>query len=167
MGRACRRLRLALSIRQPWAWLIVKGYKDVENRTWDLPSELRRLLRKEGSLPFLVHAGRQADPDDIRIRAEVLRRFGITIPTVLPMGGIVGAARIVAVVQQSDSPWFTRQPGNYGFVLRSAVELPFRPCLGQMGFFEVDYANLPKPHRVPQKEKGGVLWPTETQTRLF
>ena len=24
----------ALSIRQPWAWLIVNGYKDVENRTW-------------------------------------------------------------------------------------------------------------------------------------
>lgn len=24
----------ALSIRQPWAWLIVHGSKDVENRTW-------------------------------------------------------------------------------------------------------------------------------------
>ena len=23
-----------ISIRQPWAWLIVNGYKDVENRTW-------------------------------------------------------------------------------------------------------------------------------------
>jgi hypothetical protein len=24
----------ALSVRQPWAWLIVNGYKDVENRSW-------------------------------------------------------------------------------------------------------------------------------------
>ncbi|WP_229215634.1 ASCH domain-containing protein [Duganella sp. CY15W] len=24
----------ALSIRQPWAWLIVNGYKDIENRSW-------------------------------------------------------------------------------------------------------------------------------------
>ena len=24
----------ALSIQQPWAWFIVNGYKDVENRTW-------------------------------------------------------------------------------------------------------------------------------------
>jgi len=24
----------ALSIRQPWAWLIVDGYKDIENSTW-------------------------------------------------------------------------------------------------------------------------------------
>jgi len=23
-----------LSIRQPWAWLIIHGGKDVENRTW-------------------------------------------------------------------------------------------------------------------------------------
>lgn len=25
----------ALSIQQPWAWLIVNGYKDVENRDWN------------------------------------------------------------------------------------------------------------------------------------
>jgi ASCH domain-containing protein len=24
----------ALSVRQPWAWLIVNGYKEVENRDW-------------------------------------------------------------------------------------------------------------------------------------
>jgi hypothetical protein len=24
----------AISIRQPWAWLIVNGYMDVENRIW-------------------------------------------------------------------------------------------------------------------------------------
>jgi hypothetical protein len=24
----------AISIRQPWAWLIVNGYKDIENRIW-------------------------------------------------------------------------------------------------------------------------------------
>src|SRR5436189_5084024 len=24
----------ALSVRQPWAWLIVNGYKDIENRDW-------------------------------------------------------------------------------------------------------------------------------------
>jgi hypothetical protein len=25
---------VALSIRQPWAWLIVNGFKDLENRSW-------------------------------------------------------------------------------------------------------------------------------------
>ena len=25
---------LAIAIRQPWAWLIVNGYKEIENRSW-------------------------------------------------------------------------------------------------------------------------------------
>jgi len=25
---------LALSVRQPWAWLIVNGWKNIENREW-------------------------------------------------------------------------------------------------------------------------------------
>ncbi|WP_206002040.1 ASCH domain-containing protein [Paraburkholderia aromaticivorans] len=37
----------ALSIRQPWAWLIVKGHKDIENRTWS--------TRFRGRV--LIHAG--------------------------------------------------------------------------------------------------------------
>ena len=37
----------ALSIRQPWAWLIVNGHKDIENRDW--PTNFRGRL--------LVHAG--------------------------------------------------------------------------------------------------------------
>ena len=39
----------ALSIRQPWAWLIVNGYKDIENRDW--PTKFRGRM--------LVHAPRR------------------------------------------------------------------------------------------------------------
>jgi tetratricopeptide (TPR) repeat protein len=46
----------ALSIRQPWAWLIVHGVKDVENRTW------RTNFRGR----FLVHAGMRFDEDGHR-----------------------------------------------------------------------------------------------------
>ncbi len=41
----------ALSIRQPWAWLIANGYKDIENRSW------RTNFRGE----FLIHAGKKFD----------------------------------------------------------------------------------------------------------
>jgi ASCH domain-containing protein len=37
----------ALSIRQPWAWAICAGCKDVENRSWN--------TKHRG--PFVVHAG--------------------------------------------------------------------------------------------------------------
>ena len=38
----------ALSIRQPWAWLIVNGHKDIENRSW--PTRFRG--------PVLIHAAK-------------------------------------------------------------------------------------------------------------
>jgi hypothetical protein len=27
----------ALSMSRPWAWLVAKGWKDIENRKWPLP----------------------------------------------------------------------------------------------------------------------------------
>ena len=41
---------LAISIRQPWAWAILKGWKKVENRTWKPPA-------KAVGSRVLVHAG--------------------------------------------------------------------------------------------------------------
>lgn len=41
----------ALSIRQPWAWLIVAGYKDIENRSW--PTNFRGRV--------YIHASRKFD----------------------------------------------------------------------------------------------------------
>ena len=43
----------ALSIRQPWAWLIVNGHKDIENRSW----------RTKYRGPFLVHAGLKVEKE--------------------------------------------------------------------------------------------------------
>ena len=39
-----------ISIRQPWAWLIIKGVKPVENRTWS--SSYRGPLLIHASLTF-------------------------------------------------------------------------------------------------------------------
>ena len=43
----------ALSVRQPWAELIVAGLKDVENRTW----------RTDYRGPVLIHAGMKIEPN--------------------------------------------------------------------------------------------------------
>jgi hypothetical protein len=103
----------ALSFWQPWAWLVAMGYKPIENRGW---------------------ATRYRGPDEARIRSEVLARFGIVIPEVLPTGGIVGKADLTDCVTASDSPWFV---GRYGFVLADAEPLPFAPYSGERGIFEV------------------------------
>ena len=57
---------LALTVHQPWADLIVSGAKDVENRTWPVPSTLPFPFR------LWIHAGLTIDsnPDAHRKWAE-------------------------------------------------------------------------------------------------
>jgi len=110
----------AISIMQPWAWLIVAGHKDVENRTW--------WTSFRG--PVLIHAGKRHDGP----RSE-WDWPEIPPPAAFEYGGIVGEAEIVGCVTSHCSPWFC---GPYGFVIRNARPLPFRPCRGQLGFFVPD-----------------------------
>jgi hypothetical protein len=111
-----------LSIRQPWAWLIVTGHKDVENREW--PTKFRGR--------FLIHAGKQEDMQADRAYFKCVHR--VKIPSTFDKGGIVGMATLVDCVTKSDSGWFF---GTYGFVLRDAKPLPFYPSKGALGFFKL------------------------------
>ncbi|MFW7267512.1 ASCH domain-containing protein [Gluconacetobacter sp. Hr-1-5] len=109
----------ALSIKQPWAWLIVSGHKDVENRSW--------WTSFRG--PVLIHAGKQHDgPKGDWGWPDIAR------PDALDYGGIIGIAEIVNCVRLHNSPWFC---GPHGFVVRGARRLPFVPLKGQLGFFDV------------------------------
>ena len=123
----------ALSIRQPWAHLILTEGKDIENRTWS--------TRYRG--PVLIHAGKGMtagewdkamdfvdDAFPLDPAARLCRRARAHNDA--PRGGIVGTAEIVDCVSASASPWFF---GPFGFVLRNAKPLPFRPCRGQLGLF--------------------------------
>jgi hypothetical protein len=115
-----------LSIRQPYAWLIVNGLKDIENRSW--PTEYRG--------PVLVHAGKtRMTRDDWQFWRENFEEFGEVLFTeeTIQYGGIVGAMNIVDCVTRSDSPWFE---GEYGFVIDSAMTCDFIPLAGRLGFFD-------------------------------
>jgi len=117
----------ALSIRQPWAWLIVEGHKDIENRDWATSFRGR----------ILIHASKTMRMADYREAAKFAANQGVTIPRAqeLHRGGIVGVATVADCVPDSRSPWFF---GKYGFVLSEAMPLPFTACAGQLGLFEVD-----------------------------
>jgi hypothetical protein len=111
-----------MSIRQPWAALIVCGFKDIENRTW--PTRYRG--------PVLIHASLR--PDDIG-SDEIKRRFGVRLEGDPPRGGIVGMAKIVDCVRPHHSRWYA--PGCYGFVLANSRPLPFVPWKGALSLRDV------------------------------
>lgn len=121
-----------LSIRQPWAWLIVNRHKDVENRTWSTPFRGR----------FLVHAGKvmtQREYDEcFNFVAGIYHRLSTDFlpPEFAELkqqcGGIVGESEVINCVRHDDSPWFV---GEFGFKLGESKPLPFKACKGALGFF--------------------------------
>lgn len=139
----------ALSIRQPWAWLIVRPditdqakreeayrtrtIKDIENRTW--PTKFRG--------PVLIHAGKGMTAEEYEDVALMLEddttpfaAMDIQLPPMkqLDRGGIVGIAEIVGCINgESQSPWYFSE---FGFVLRKQRPLPFTPMRGMLGFFD-------------------------------
>lgn len=143
----------ALSIRQPWAWLILHGGKDIENRTW--------FTTFTGTV--LIHASKGMTPDDYEAATVFcngldmeIKRFPSFNSPQLRFGGIVGSVEILRCAQSHLSPWFT---GPYGLVLKNPQVLPFRACRGALKFFTPEFptspTSLPSP---PSRETvpGGV-----------
>ncbi|UXA36869.1 ASCH domain-containing protein [Pseudomonas juntendi] len=127
----------ALSIKQPWAWLIIHGGKDVENRTWHTKLRGR----------FLIHASAGcthrywAESVSFALNAGLIKHAA-DVPTIdeLERGGIIGSVDLVDSVDSSDSPWYM---GEKAFLLRDPKPLPFIPLKGQLQFFEVPAEMLP------------------------
>lgn len=115
-----------LSIKQPWAHLILHGGKDVENRTWATKHRGR----------FLVHASKGMTQAEYAEVFEWCLRRKLTPPpplAKLQRGGIVGSVELVDCQRASTSPWYM---GEVALVLANPKPLPFVPCAGRLGFFE-------------------------------
>jgi hypothetical protein len=105
-----------ITVRQPWAYLIVQGSKNIENRTW--------ATSYRG--PVLIHAS-------LNVNRAACRKHGLD-PATLPRGGVVGIAEIADCVTKHRSKWFG---GPIGFVLRKRRPLPFIKWKGTLGLREV------------------------------
>lgn len=119
----------ALSIQQPWAGLIVIGYKDIENRDWS--------TTYRG--PRLIHAATKMYEDSFLEATRIIRQCGlarIERPEQMPeftRGAIVGIVDLVDVVDHSSSPWFA---GVYGWILANPRPLNPIPFKGRLGLWE-------------------------------
>ncbi|MGV1768753.1 ASCH domain-containing protein [Agrobacterium vitis] len=125
--------KLALSIRQPWAWCIINLGKDIENRDW--------YTKFRG--PVCIHASKGMTRDEYEGCLATVHTISRTHPFTpggafpalkeLARGAIVGTAEITACVDRSTSPWFF---GRYGFVLHNVKPVDFIPVNGALGFFD-------------------------------
>ncbi|MFH1174561.1 MAG: ASCH domain-containing protein [archaeon] len=126
----------ALSVRKPYADLILSGEKTIEIRHWNIP--------KKFTLPFtvFVHTGLRVSEDGISLYGE----------GDLPRGCLVGKITIIGVKKYVSEEEYTRDKDKhravspnyyaegrtYGFLLKDPVLLD-KPVLykGELGFFKV------------------------------
>lgn len=134
--------KLALSVRQPWAWAIIHGGKDIENRSWQA---VNHGLRQRGRIA--IHASKGMGRDEYEDARDTIERNGAKCPEAhkLLRGGIIGSVEVVDVVSDSASPWFF---GPRGLVLRNPRPCDFIPSIGYLGYFvwsPADASIIPPP----------------------
>ncbi len=126
----------ALSIKQPWAALLLHGLKTIEIRRWATARRGR----------VLIHAARVPDPQPIgwsHVTDEIR-------PTTQLLGGIIGVGEITDCLvyrtpeaftadrarHLNDPSWF-HEPALFGFVFVQLRRLPFQKVSGNVRFFRV------------------------------
>lgn len=139
-----------LSFQQPWASLIAKGIKIVENRTWNTEYRGR----------FLIHASSRKVPKNFIQtlpmemfesidNEQILGNMPVNLSE-LPTSAIIGYADIVDVIPPGEltgSPWDGGED-QYRWVIDNAhiFDEPITDVKGKLHFFdypEIDENNLP------------------------
>ena len=133
----------ALTLWRPWAWAIIAGHKDIENRGWAPTYHIGQWIA--------IHAGRTYDMDSVD---TICSKIGIAkIPSAGHDQGIVGVAQLVDVVQEHSSTWFV---GPHGLLLANVTKFR-RPIevRGQQGLWDPDGPTL-KACREAYEEATGI-----------
>jgi len=117
----------SLTIKQPWAELILRGKKKIELRKWNTK------FRGE----FLIHSSK--DPDEM-----AMKNFGFEI---LPNGYILGKINLEDVKEYPNGDSLLKDKklhladdgwGNYGFILKNPKRINKIPYRGQLGFWNFE-----------------------------
>jgi ASCH domain-containing protein len=69
----------ALSLRQPWAWLVVNGYKDIENRSW----------RTNHHGPLVIHASKNRSWTTEENLTAMEKKYDVGLPREFDSAGLL------------------------------------------------------------------------------
>lgn len=128
-----------LSVKQPYAWLICAGLKDIENRTWKLPEKMK------GERVLIHSSTSKPEIETNSLLAEILRQKGwleemvsnyhkgLFIPS-----AIIGSVILEDCVQNHTSIWAIKD--NYNWVLKDPIlfEEPILNIKGKLNFWNYE-----------------------------
>jgi hypothetical protein len=122
-----------MSVRQPYAWLIVIGEKTVENRGRSISHRGRLLIHSSSNRRD--YKDFQADNPDVALE-----------PSWIAFGAIIGCVDLVDAVEMSPAleadPWAS---GPHCYLLKNPIWFPKPiPCTGNVGLFNLPASLVPK-----------------------
>lgn len=143
----------ALTVQQPWAWAIARGWKPVENRSW--------VTHYRG--PLVIHAATRWDADVVealRFVRDQARAQGATLPATLAeddpytnLGRIVAVADLVDICTAAArggmcdcGPWARPGQAHWKLALPRLCHVP--DVCGQRGLWVLNPATA---HEVTQQ----------------
>lgn len=136
-----RGMMKALSLKQPYAWLIANGYLLVDDRTWG--------TNYRGKI--LIHASKGIYE---QYYDYLLDQTDIPLPSKdqLGYGGVVGVAQLILCARPHETPpTMTREQhrhfsgvprDGFGFLFEHAKPLSLMACPGKLGIFEINMDEL-------------------------
>jgi hypothetical protein len=108
-----------LSIKQPWAFLIVAGYKDIENRTWQTAYRGRFAIHASGKFDynfFEICNDRKAC-EAVRDHFGLIENSRKITKNKHELGAIIGTVELADIKESSDSEWY--YSGNFAWILKN------------------------------------------------
>lgn len=127
-----------LSVRQPWAWALIHGGKDVENRVWE--------TKYRG--PLAIHAGKRFDMNR-SLWDECSRGFWGEPYTSMAkgyngqdghvLGAIIGIVDLVDCIPDSacNSPWKADGDNFWCWIVENPRPVEPLPMNGQLGLWTI------------------------------
>ena len=123
----------ALGVRQPWAWVIIRAGKDIENRTW--------VTNYLGALA--IHAGKTCTVGDWEDGVWLIKQLAGKNPPPqesprLGRGAVIGIVELVDRTPAAHADgWGGQNPSVFHWHLRNPR--PCKPAVvrGSLGLFEV------------------------------
>lgn len=122
----------AITIKNPYSYLICKGIKDIENRTWKTKYRGKVLIHCAASpIKIKQQQDGQATIMEIKLLTALNESEELGLNSC-----IIGEVDIVDCITDSKSEWAL--PNNYHWVLENAIlyDEPIRNIKGKLSFWD-------------------------------
>ena len=155
----------AISIKQPWAYLIAAGIKDIENRTWKCPQKYigeRVLIHASASAPKSIRKLLNADQINTVFKSDLYNDTNFA--KIYNTGAVIGSVKIADCVINHPSIWAEEtklptigdvledihflgkvqkpNPIIYNWVLANPIlfDEPIMNVKGKLGFWDYEFS---------------------------